>query len=323
MPDVSVTTPDRLDFGEFVRLQREAFAAVIGDASMVDALSEPYYRWKYAPPAGQAKIALVRDQGRLVAANSMFPLQVRYAGTTVRAWQSCDTATHPDARRKGYFMKCLAALREELGAGEIFFGFPNKNSSPGFLNFGWKLRGDVGTWLLVFPGRQLGSYRGVSEVSAFGEEQNRLAVRLGELGRPLLDRSAAYMNWRYLEHPLNRYAAYAHAEGGMQVGALVMRELDLRGRRLALVMEVQAVSGSAERQLLGFAAAWARSRRRWLTLVMDNALRIRSGARSGFVEVPQRLLPKRQVLMGMTTGGIADDVWHREWHVQMGDWDGF
>jgi GNAT superfamily N-acetyltransferase len=321
--DVSVTTPDRLDFAEFVRLQRDAFAAVIGGTGMADILSEPYYRWKYTTPEGQARIALVREEGRLVAANAMYPLRVRHAGTSIRVWQSCDTATHPDARRRGYFMKCLAALRDELDPGEIFFGFPNKNSSPGFLSFGWTPRGDVPTWARVFPGRRTEGATGIAEVAAFGAEQDELAARLAALGRPLLDRSAAYMSWRYLQHPLNAYTAYAYTDGGSRSGVVVLRELELNGRRLAIAMELQAVDRSAERKLMAFAAAWARSRRVRFTLIMDNAMRIRSGARSGFLPIPQRLLPKRQVLMGMTTGGAADDVWGRKWHVQTGDWDGF
>jgi GNAT superfamily N-acetyltransferase len=318
-----VTTPDRLDFGEYVHLQREAFAAVIGDTGMTDVISEPYYRWKYTTPVGDAKIAVVREDGRLVAANAMFPLLVRHAGTMVRAWQSCDTATHPDARRKGYFKKCVSALREDLGAGEIFFGFPNKNSSPGFLSFGWTLQSEVPTWLRVVPGRRLDGFRGMTEIAAFGDEQDRLAEKLGELGRPLLERSASYMNWRYQQHPLNGYSSYAYIEDGDPRGVAVMRELDLKGRRLAVAMELQALDGRARRKLLAFAAAWARSRRRSFTLIMDNELSVGSGARSWFAPIPQRLLPKRQVLMGMTTGGVADDVWSRDWHVQTGDWDGF
>jgi hypothetical protein len=36
-----------------------------------------------------------------------------------------------------------------------------------------------------------------------------------------------------------------------------------------------------------------------------------------------RALPKRQVLMGWANGGEAEEIWQRDWRLQIGDWDGF
>lgn len=322
--EVRVLTPDQLDFAAFVELQKAAFAEVIGSSGAGSLLSEPYYRWKYGPPEGMARIALVYEDGALVAANSMYPLRARSAAGWIRAWQSCDTATHPKGRGRGHFMRCLNALREHVGADEVFFGFPNKNSTPGFVKFGWAERGDVNTFVRVLPGRSPERRRGFERVGEFGAEQDEFATRLAQVpNSALLDRSARYMNWRYFAHPLHRYEAFALEGHGRRAGVLVMRRVELFGRVFAVAMETLALDASSERRLLSAAAGWAWQARIPLTMVLNNTTSVWRALTCGYAKAPTRMLPKRQVLMGAAHGPGADLVWRQTWAVQIGDWDGF
>jgi GNAT superfamily N-acetyltransferase len=323
MPEITVISAEQLNYEEFVDMQLQAFAEIIRETGVRDLFSAPYYRWKYATPFGCAKIAQVRDNGVLVAANSMYPLRIAWAGGTLPVWQSCDTATHPKARGKGYFMKCLKALKQELKDGDIFFGFPNKNSMPGFIKLGWSHRGDVNTWVRVLPGRRLSAYPKIKEIGEFGEPQDRFNRELLPMGGPLLERTSSYMNWRYRRHPVNSYSAFAWIENGRHEGVLVMRQARITGRDLAIVMEVLALDRRVERQLLRFAAAWARDRGVGITMILNNTTGRTTGLTCGYAPVPMRFLPKRQVLMGDPVGEAAASVWRENWRVQIGDWDGF
>ncbi len=100
---IDVVDADALDFDAIVRLQREAFKDVAGGELLESSQTADYYRWKYSGPAGNAKIALVTDGGNLVAMNSMFSEYLVCQKGRIKAWQSCDTATHPSARGRGYF----------------------------------------------------------------------------------------------------------------------------------------------------------------------------------------------------------------------------
>jgi GNAT superfamily N-acetyltransferase len=323
MVELSVVTPDGLDFEAYTQLQREAFADVIGGSGMEDLQSESLYRWKYSTPYGQAKIATVRDGGMLVAANAMYPLAVATPDTRIPAWQSCDTATHPSARGKGHFLRCLNALRDVLGENEIFFGFPNKNSVRGFEKLGWTNRGVITTRVRVIPGAKVERFGQVSEIGTYGEADDEFFARLVRADGPLLERTAPYLTWRYKSHPGNSYSSYELTEDGKRLGVVVLRDATVKGRRLAIVMELLSVSDRAERQLVRFAAAWARRRGVWITLVLNNTLRARVATSSGFLALPAWILPKRQVLMGAATGEAAERVWQQRWRVQMGDWDSF
>jgi len=322
MAEVKVIDAQDLDFAAFVTLQREAYSQIIAQTGTGYLFTESYYRWKYAPPSGRARIALVLD-GPAVAANSMFPLTLRAGSATIAGWQSCDTATHPKARGKGYFMKCLGALRNSLEGEYIFFGFPNHNSMPGFIKFGWRHHSDVHTQVRVLPGRRTDAFRLVERINAFGSAHDEFATDVGSTGNTMVDRSSAYMNWRYFRHPLHEYESYAWVEGGRQLGLIVLRIVVVKNRRSAVAMELLSLTSRVERGLLRFAAAWARSKRVHLAMILNNTTSVGIGLSCGYVPVPMWALPKRQVLMGAAAGPTADHAWNETWTVQIGDWDGF
>lgn len=323
MADIRVVGADELDLAAFVALMREAYAEIIKETGTGYLFTDAYYRWKYAPPAGRARIALVVDAGEPVAANSMYPLAIRSRTATVAGWQSCDTATHPRARGKGYFMKCLAALRDSLKDETVFFGFPNKNSTPGFLKFGWTHHSDVRTRVRLLPGRRMEAFRRVERVSSFGASHDPFAAALAEQAGAALDRSAAYLNWRYFQHPLHQYEAFAWMEDGRQLGLVVLRVVTVKERRFAVAMELLALEGRVERGLLRFAKAWAKSKGVGIAMVLNTTTGAGRALLCGYVPVPMWALPKRQVLMGAASGAAAERMWREPWRVQIGDWDGF
>lgn len=324
MAGIRVVGPEELDFELFVKLQRKAYAEIVGPTGTGYLLTEPYYRWKYAPPAGHAKIALVEDETGLVAANSMYPLHILASGDRILGWQSCDTATDPRGRGKGYFIKCLRVLKAELSGENVFFGFPNRNSTPGFLKFGWTQHGDVRTWLRVLPAQKSAALRAIDPIDHFTVKQNPFFEEFAKQGGAILERNSAYMNWRYKQHPLHQYEIFSWSVAGKLLGIIVLRRAKISGRELAIVMEALALSTKAERGMLAFAASWAKERHATYTLALNNTIRIANGIVSGYVPVPMWALPKRQVLMGAAESGArARTAWGMPWRVQIGDWDGF
>jgi hypothetical protein len=69
----------------------------------------------------------------------VFPSIVSVDGEHILAAQSGDTMTHSNHRRKGLFgilAEATFALARESGI-KFIYGFPNKNSYPGFMKLGW------------------------------------------------------------------------------------------------------------------------------------------------------------------------------------------
>lgn len=319
---IKVVSPDELDLQAYAHMQRQSFAELLQQSGVSDEFISPkYYQWKYRPPAGNARIALVFDEGEMVASNAMFPLKIAVGERELQGWQSCDTATVPKARGKGYFMKCLKVLEAELKPGEIFFGFPNKNSKRGFEKLGWRETQTVPAFVKIIPflwGREnAGEDIGFDLVNGTFDPPETATVR------PTLVRNAAYLRWRYEEHPTCKYSIYAHRMNHALDGYVVIREAEIMGRRAVLLMELHASSQAVERALLMKAKHCGVKRGIHYVVMVSNYFTGWSGLLKGFILIPSRFLPKQQVLMGSGTTPETHEVMGEQWLVQLGDWDGF
>jgi len=96
---------------------------------------------------------LARDviSDTIAAFYGVFPLVGKFDGNQVLIAQSGDTMTHPKHQGKGLFTK-LAKLTYDLAQREgivFVFGFPNKNSFPGFINkLDWQHYSDINTYVI-------------------------------------------------------------------------------------------------------------------------------------------------------------------------------
>jgi GNAT superfamily N-acetyltransferase len=319
---VDVVGADELDLEAYAALQHRVFSGLIREAGGdPDFLDAAFFAWKYHPPAGPARVALVRDAaGDPVAANAMFPLEVvGPGGERRRAWQSCDTATAPEARGQGHFMRCLGALVDDLEDGDWFFGFPNANSTRGFEKLGWVERGVVDTWARPVP--PLGLSRptlAVEDLDALPDAALE-GVRLPTKGWSV-HRSPAYLRWRYRHLDAE---VRTLSEGGRAVGLGVHRVVPLMGRTLAVILELWGATAAHERRVLEGLVAAARGAGARGLVLLDSGRWI--GRTPGLLPVPPSLLPKRQVLMGAgkRAGRMDGDAFPEAWRVQTGDWDGF
>jgi len=324
VPEIKVVNASELDLEAFSGLQREAFEEVLESAKVSDAFIRPsFFKWKYHPPAGEAKIALVIDDGKLVASNSMIPCEVGTPNTVVRAWQSCDTATAPQGRGKGYFMKCLHALQESLSANEIFYGFPNQNSIRGFQKIGWQETSAIRFWINPISAITARQSMQVCEVQHFDDLPEGFAQGCTPSNHASVIRSPAFLNWRYARHPEFDYTLFALGE--MHVSAIaIARPATIMGRNFLVLMEFHGTNTRDKRRLLRHLCYWAKSKGLMHMIAMHNDLGIGNALAGGFYPVPHRLSPKKQVLMGeATTGQNSSELMTIPWEVQIGDWDAF
>jgi len=102
-----------------------------------------YFRWKYTEnPAGSfvGFIAIDTFTKEIGGYYGVIPQFFEINGERKTIYQSCDTMTHSEHRRRGLFRKlamhCYAELEKD---GKLFvIGFGGGQSTPGFLKFGWR-----------------------------------------------------------------------------------------------------------------------------------------------------------------------------------------
>ncbi|MDX5326335.1 MAG: GNAT family N-acetyltransferase [Bacteroidota bacterium] len=89
------------------------------------------------------------EKGEAAAYYGVFPMRARYEGKSIIVGQSGDTMTAPEHQKKGLFtqlaQKCYS-LSSDQGL-SLIFGFPNKNSFPGFQRkLNWEFTGAMTTY---------------------------------------------------------------------------------------------------------------------------------------------------------------------------------
>jgi len=168
-----------------------------------------YFKWKFLDnPAGTFVGFIAKSELDEVAAYyGVIPERYYIEGEEHTLYQSCDTMTHPEHRRKGLFQKlathCFDYLKSNSNLNII--GFSGEESTPGFIKFGWSHLFDMRNYF--YPKQLNFQNKPISEVI----ESESLNVIL-----PLVKKSnskcsislikdESYLIWRY-SNPNRRYS---------------------------------------------------------------------------------------------------------------------
>lgn len=337
MPEFEIVDGNNLDYIAFAELQREAFAQRMKSMKIsFDFITPKFYKWKFYTPAGYARIAFVQEKKRILSATAMVPYHLRFGHKRVRGWQSCDYATIPEARRKGYIVKGTKALMESIDSDEVMYSFPNSASTKNktksawkshtiqiFRKTGWEDKGVVPTWvkLLVIPRRWESS--DVRTIAEFDESVNQLAEKLTTVKKVMVERSKEYLNWRYTNHPVCHYTSFVFNNNGGPKGFAVVRSVSAMDEKIAVIMELWGFDLPVLKALCRTVARWASEQKIRKIVFQDNGISIFQGLQIGFIRAPNFLLPKEQMHVGYEKSGSGSQaILEKDWRLQMGDWDG-
>jgi GNAT superfamily N-acetyltransferase len=319
---IDIRDASEIDYREYADFQKSAYSDLLARRGASDAHMTPeYYRWKYHPPAGAARIARIVDGEKTLSSSAMLPLRLSFGGRAYLGWHCLDVGTVPEARGRGYFLTTLRSLMESVLPGDLFFAFPNEASIVSFLKLGCTENVILTTWVdffIQFVGREKD---GVERIDRFGPEHDAIRADLGA-DRPRVDRRADYLNWRYSAHPINSYVSFVSTNDGCN-GLCVVRRAHVMGRDLALVMEVTGSPPRVQTALLSHAAAWARSEGLGMMALMSTDVPLPTAVRTLLAPIPSMLLPKRQVLVVHGAGDLPAPLLKTSWALSTGDWDVF
>ncbi len=237
--------------------ERAALVAFLSNHLSPDATGDRY-EWLYCKnPSGVARVwvACEPEAGKIIGLSAAFPRRIHSQGQEVRGYVLGDFCIHPDYRTLGPALELQRGTLEDLsrdGAGFVF-DFPSismlaiynrlriepQGSS---VRFAKPLRVDrqiekripnklAGATLAVAANavlrlRDAGSGRSnawtiTEEAAPCGEEFTiafrQWAPRMGICA----DRSAAYLNWRFFQHPQRRYHLLTARKNARLCGYLI------------------------------------------------------------------------------------------------------
>jgi GNAT superfamily N-acetyltransferase len=229
-------------------------------------MSRNFWSWKFqGSPFGRSSIVVAEDSGEIVGHLGAIRLDVRIDGSTFPAFQGLDAMVAPEHRGKGLLRELENRMDEihlEKGAA-LAFGFANRDSGRLLERYGTKQRlGEIESRTKVTnhprflvhrvrakllgvgkrrrPGQTpaLPAFRTVKagditmeETSRFGREADDLCHSSCPVGRVMPAKSSEYLNWRYLDHPVNGYKPLLVRNRGELTGLLVMGILEFPFRK--------------------------------------------------------------------------------------------
>jgi GNAT superfamily N-acetyltransferase len=178
-----------------------------------------FWEWRFLdnPAAPRAPlVSLMWDGATLAGHYAVSPCTIRLDGRDERAALSMTTMTHPDYRGRGIFTELASSVYREMSeqGSELVFGFPNEASHASFIRqLAWN---DVYEIPMLAMAVEAMAEEGehVTTIDRFSDSDLLFAAAALSGYDAYVRRDAAYLNWRYVDHPVSRYTRYAYRGPG-------------------------------------------------------------------------------------------------------------
>jgi GNAT superfamily N-acetyltransferase len=347
MSPVTVERRREADAEDLFRMYGEVFGGTLSEGS------RRRFQWQYlegpaADPAGP-EIWVARDGDALLGQYASMPVRLHWGGREVRSSWGMDVFLRPEARGRGVGAQLFTTWSDHV---EVALGLGLTPSSYGLFK---KLRyDDVGPvpffqkvldpaavlrrrlgapGVLLAPVLRLGlALRAperlrpdpavtVAGTDAFGPDYDTLWERAQAGYAMCVRRDAAYLDWKYVRCPHQRYDLWEARRAGELVGFAVTRDEDYRGLHLGWIVDLftSVDDGGARGALLAHVLRVFRERKvaRVQAFAMNGALQetLRSG---GFRPATSPM----QFCVRARAQGSEEVLRARErWHVVFGDSD--
>lgn len=172
-----------------------------------------YFEWKFKNnPAGFVVGYYAKhSSGEIAAYYGVIPENYYVNGVLKIIYQSCDTMTHSEHRRKGLFQQLALHCYNDLKERQNLFviGFGGGQSTPGFIKFGWKEIFKMRYYIYPrqFTFLQSKKYGKINEIKNYDEIEH--ITKLSNSNADIFsDKSAKNYKWR-VSNPLHEYKTIA------------------------------------------------------------------------------------------------------------------
>lgn len=191
---------------EFCELYRSCFTAEINKDIIIGRFIDN--------PSEDLLMCVAMDKGRIVANISASPSLVVYKGNTYKAALSLNTMTNSDYRGKGLMVSLTNMLYEYLHEldYQLLYGFPNYISNVILCSkLGRKVVYEFPTLELETANLKMQVPADVVAVDGVDSLQQPLSESIH------IGKDAEYLNWRYANHPINKYYFIKGGKGGWAI----------------------------------------------------------------------------------------------------------
>jgi GNAT superfamily N-acetyltransferase len=343
---------------------RECMSAVFRETAPERAaqFNEAMWTWQYlANPQGSLVVMAEDEAGPCGYYHAMF-CAMRHRGSPCTAAMVQDVGTLASHRGRGIFRQVGAFALKSLGARgtDFIYTFPNARSLPSFIrDHSYRIAGRAPAYLLPLRlgpllaerlrlgpiGRGLGALLGPGHrvlctrsprlrtdehavaMAGFDERVTPLVDAFAPPDGVCLERTPAYLNWRFMEKPSREYTAWGLWRGDTLAAYTVTRPAAIMDTSCVLFMDFGCRAGEETALVRLIATRLSAERAAGTVLAVTMGLhpvcaRLRG---LGFLRVPERLNPRpfNLVIKDLAGSERPDLVEPLNWLISLADWDVF
>lgn len=274
------------------------------------------------------------------------------------ALQSIDTLTDIDHRGKGLFIKLANKLYKEAAENKfaLVYGFPNENSAPGFFkklqwsSFGEapflikplstsyfikkilyrKRHTDFSSSNYIFNSMEsklLNKDTVIKAMKNYGDDYDITWKLAAKNIKVCVDRSAMYMNWRYVDKPGEHYYRYGLYKNNKLAGAIVFAIKHKHDGLIGYIMELifDPSDSNTGEQLLKFSTRIFRKSKVDVVLAwcFPGSFNYSAYKKKGYYKLPEKLRPQ-QLYLGakvLDESNAATILDVKNWYISYSDSD--
>lgn len=164
----------------------------------------------------------------------------------------------------------------------------------------------------------------------FGAEFDSLWEQTMAQAKVMVPRDKAFLNWRFILRPNQGYQILAALKNSELMGYIVTRKADIFSLRVGIIMDYFVVLGKGNIFDALLLAAIDSFKKDGMDLCITACLKdniyYRVLKNIGFVQIPEKLNPRKLVLVGRVNQDVADkDIFldGKNWFLNFSDWDNF
>lgn len=267
--------PDRnkTNFSWNLRKYREG-----DELSIVDLLNTVFRNWKSLEywkwwhkdnPAGSPIICLAEYNNKIIGHYGIVPMKMKVGNTYLTGSVGCDAATHPEYQGKGIFSYVINKCYQDAAENNIplTYGLANINLGPTYKRYEWRghicLRINMikvlnwepllsryihNKFLIRVAAYFLGKiYRSNSEINIeleikriryFDERFNIFWEDISKQFKIIVKRDQTFLNWRYVDHPVNKYTIFMAVKDDSIFGYCILREERKENLRRGQIVDI-------------------------------------------------------------------------------------
>lgn len=246
-----LTTLTKADTPKVVGLLRKVFR---------NPPSEAEWNWyAFGSPFGPSRIYAGQNaSGELLGCFGFHPSILRIAGHLVSGSFGHHLAIAPEARGGGLFIRLSEfAFQEEQAAGIRFvYGPPNQNASrPHKILMAWR---DFFSLEVLSKKPAAHTSHSCENLAAFGSAYEAMYEEWSHSLSFCTHKTAAWMNWRFLNRPVAPYTTLAYYNRGKMTGYVILKRwVEPNGYRKAHIMDLVALDLQGLAEVLSAADAFS------------------------------------------------------------------